>query len=74
MSEKPRDYSRMSDRLISILFSRRKLNKAIAVTLSTEAKRLIESLEPVDLHKRVFLSLESHHRIFRHKSLNLEIH
>ena len=50
MSEKPRKYSRMSDRLISILSSRRKLNKAIAVTLSTEAKRLKESLEPVDLH------------------------
>jgi len=50
MSEKPRKYSRMSDRLISILSSRRKLNKATAVTLSTEAKRLKESLEPVDLH------------------------
>ena len=50
------------------------LNKAIAVTLSAGAKRLIESLEPVDLYKHVFLSLESHHRVFRHKPLNLEIH
>lgn len=74
MSEKPRKYSRTSDRLISILSSRRKLNKAIAVTLSAGAKRLIESLEPVDLYKHVFLSLESHHRVFRHKPLNLEIH
>ena len=61
-------------RLISILPSRRKLNKAIAVTLSTEAKRLTDSLDPMDLQKCAFLSLESHHSVFRHKSLNLESH